>query len=192
MKPTDETVPSAIGLAGPRRQWFRPLGIGLVAVALNIAAYYLLPQELIRRLGSFGYLGVFAVTALANATVVVPVPYYGLVARLAQELNLIGVVLAGALGSALGESVAFFVGRSGRAAVEDTRFYRWVQQQLRHPWRAFVVLFLLAAPPNPAFDVAGLTAGALGLPYRLFLGAVFLGRIIRVGLIALLGAGLDS
>ena len=65
--------------------------------------------------------------------------------------NLALVILAGALGSALGESVAFFVGRSGRGAVEDTRFYRWVQHQMRHPWRAFVVLFGLSAPPNPAF-----------------------------------------
>ena len=90
-----------------------------------------------RRLGSLGYLGVFAVTLVANATVVVPVPYFGLVARLAQQLDFAGVVLAGALGSALGESVAYFVGRSGRGVVEDTRFYRWVHIQMRHPWRAF-------------------------------------------------------
>jgi membrane protein YqaA with SNARE-associated domain len=182
--PLPETPPSTTARFGP---WLRPLLIGLVAIALNIAAYYLLPDDLVRRLGAFGYLGVFAVTLIANATVVVPVPYYGLVARLAQELSFVGVVLAGALGSAIGESVAFFVGRSGRGAVQDTRFYRWVQLQLQHPWRAFLVLFLLAAPPNPAFDVAGLTAGALGLPFWLFIIAVFLGRLIRIGLIAFVG-----
>jgi membrane protein YqaA with SNARE-associated domain len=171
-----------------RRRMIQPILIGLLAVALNIAAYYLIPPNLVRRLGAFGYLGVFGVTFIANATVVVPVPYFGLVARLAQELDFVGVVLSGALGSVLGESVAFFVGRSGRGAVEDTRFYRWVQLQMRHPWRAFALLFVLAAPPNPAFDVAGLAAGALGLPYWLFFTAVFLGRIIRVGLIALVGA----
>lgn len=183
-KPPSEMPPTAAARFGP---WLRPLLIGLVAIALNIAAYYLLPDDLVRRLGAFGYLGVFAVTLIANATVVIPVPYYGLVARLAQELSFAGVVLAGALGSAVGESVAFFVGRSGRGAVQDTRFYRWVQLQLQRPWRAFLVLFLLAAPPNPAFDVAGLTAGALGLPFWLFIIAVFLGRLIRIGLIAFVG-----
>jgi membrane protein YqaA with SNARE-associated domain len=183
MKSSETTTPAP----HERRKWLQPALIGLVAVALNVAAYYLIPKDLVRRLGALGYLGVFAVTAIANATVVVPVPYYGLVARLAQELNVAGVVLAGALGSAIGESVAFFVGRSGRGTVEDTRFYRWVQRQLAHPWRAFIALFLLAAPHNPAFYVAGLTAGAFGLPFWMFFTAVFLGRIIRIATIVFLG-----
>jgi membrane protein YqaA with SNARE-associated domain len=186
--PDIDAPPAITTSAGRRVRLIRPLLIGLLAVALNIAAYYLIPHDLARRLGALGYLGVFVVTFVANATVVVPVPYFGLVARLAQELDFTGVVLAGALGSVLGESVAFFVGRSGRGAVEDTRFYRWVQIQMGHPWRAFVLLFALSAPPNPAFDVAGLAAGALGLPYWLFFTAVFLGRIIRVGLIAFAGS----
>ena len=191
MADSDAAPPARLTSAERRRLMIRPLLIALLAVALNIAAYFLLPPHLVRRLGALGYLGVFAVTFIANATVVVPVPYFGLVARLAQELDFAGVVLAGALGSVLGESVAYFVGRSGRGAVEDTRFYRWVQVQMRHPWRAFALLFALSAPPNPAFDVAGLAAGALGLPYWLFFTAVFLGRIVRVGLIALLGSQID-
>jgi membrane protein YqaA with SNARE-associated domain len=159
---------------------------------LNIIAYFIIPDDFAERFGAFGYIGVFFVSLVANATVVIPVPYFGVIARLAQDLNFAGVVLAGALGSVIGESVAFFVGRTGRQAVNDTRFYRWVQRQLQHPLRAFVVLFLLAAPPNPAFDVAGLTAGALGLPFWLFFTAVFLGRIIRIGIIALGGAQLGA
>jgi membrane protein YqaA with SNARE-associated domain len=192
MSEIDAAPSTTMTPAERRRRLIQPILIGLLAVALNIAAYYLIPAHFVRRLGAFGYLGVFVVTFVANATVVVPVPYFGLVARLAQELHPLGVVLAGALGSVLGESVAFFVGRSGRGVIEDTRFYRWVHIQMRHPWRAFVLLFLLAAPPNPAFDVAGLAAGALGLPYWLFFTAVFLGRIIRIGLIALVGAQINS
>lgn len=167
--------------------WLKPAAVGLIMLVANLAAFYLIPQSVIDQLGSFGYLGVFLVTLLANATVVIPVPYYGLVARLATHLNVPTVVLLGALGSAVGESVAFFAGRSGRGAVEETRLYRWVQRQLTHPWRSFAVLFLLAAPPNPAFDVAGLTAGAMGLPFWMFFAAVFLGRIVRLVIIVLLG-----
>lgn len=169
------------------RAWIRPVAIGVVAIILNIVAYLIIPPDLARRLGALGYLGVFLITLISNATIVVPIPYFGLVAALSPGLNIFGVGVAGALGSVVGESVGFFVGRSGRGVLEHTRFYRWVQRQLEHPWRAFFVLFLLSAPPNPAFDVAGITAGAMGLPYWLFLSAVFLARLIRFGLIAIIG-----
>lgn len=189
MDTIEKTAPAAESAPRRRSRLLRPALIGLAALAFNIVVY-LLPIDY-SAFGNYAYFGVFLITAIANATVVIPVPYIPIVARIAAQSSNVGVViLAGALGSALGESVAFFVGRSGRAAVESTRFYTWVQRQLRHPWRAFVVLFLLAAPPNPAFDVAGLTAGALGLPFGLFFTAVFLGRIIRMALFALVGLGL--
>jgi membrane protein YqaA with SNARE-associated domain len=52
------------------------------------------------------------------------------------------------------------------------------------PWLAGAVLFVLAAPPNPAFDVAGLAAGALGVRYAVFFAAVFCARIVRLGVLA--------
>ncbi|MFN8566869.1 MAG: VTT domain-containing protein [Kouleothrix sp.] len=171
-----------------RRALVRALAFGALAVLLNVAAYYLLPPDLVRRLGAFSYLGVFLITLLANATTIVPTPYIPIVACMAaQSDNLPLLIVAGALGSALGESVAFFIGRSGRAMFEETRFYLWDHRQLQHPWRAFAVLFVLSAPPNPTFDVAGLAAGALDVPYWLFFTAVFLSRMIRIAIIAGLG-----
>ncbi len=169
------------------RAWVRPALIALIAVVLNIIAYLIIPPDLARRLGALGYLGVFLITLISNATIVIPIPYFGLVAALAPGLNIAGVGIAGALGSVIGESAGFAVGRSGRGALANTRFYRWVQRQLEHPWRAFAVLFLLSAPPNPAFDIAGVTAGAMGLPFWLFATAVFLARLVRFSVIALLG-----
>ena len=169
------------------RKWIVPVGLGLLVTAANIGIYFLKIDY--RIFGAYAYLGVFIVTLIANATTIVPVPYITIVACIAgQSDSLVLVALAGALGSALGESVAFFIGRSGRAIAEETRFYTWVSRQMQHPWRAFVVLFALAAPINPAFDIAGLAAGALGVPYWMFFAAVFLGRMIRFGLLALLGA----
>jgi len=169
------------------RKWAKPLVIGVVMLALNIIAWFLIPENLPEILGAFGYLGVFIVNLAANATVAIPIPYIPLVMRMATELNIPLLVLVSALGSMLGESVAFFAGRTGRDSVKETRFYKWVQRQMHHPSRAFAVLFLLAAPLNPVFDVAGLTAGAMGLPYWLFATAVFLGRIIRMTAISLIG-----
>jgi membrane protein YqaA with SNARE-associated domain len=169
------------------RKWIGPILLGLLITAANVGIYWLNIDY--RVFGAYAYLGVFIVTLIANATTIVPVPYITIVACIAgQNDGIVLVALAGGLGSVLGESVALFIGRSGRAIAEETRFYDWVKRQLRHPWRAFLVLFGLAAPINPAFDVAGLAAGALGVPYWLFFTAVFLGRMIRFGLIALAGA----
>lgn len=176
-----------VAIPPQQRSWMRPVLVAAIAIVLNIIAYLMIPPDFAYRLGSLGYIGVFLITLVSNATIVVPIPYFGLVAALSPGLSMVGVGIAGALGSVIGESVSFFVGRSGRGVVEQTWFYRWVQRQLEHPWRAFVVLFALSAPPNPAFDIAGLTAGAMGLPYWLFLGAVFLARLVRFGIVAFLG-----
>jgi membrane protein YqaA with SNARE-associated domain len=183
----DIIAPAASNQTSRWRKWLGPILLGLLVTAANVGIYWLNIDY--RIFGAYAYLGVFLVTLIANATTIVPVPYITIVACIAgQSNNLALVALAGGLGSVLGESVAFFIGRSGRAIAEETRFYDWVKRQLQHPWRAFVVLFGLAAPINPAFDVAGLAAGALGVPYWIFFTAVFLGRLIRFGLLALAGA----
>src|SRR5215213_6264202 len=169
------------------RKWIGPILLGLLVTAANVGIYWLKIDY--RIFGAYAYLGVFIVTLIANATTIVPVPYITIVACIAgQSDSLVLVALAGALGSALGESVAFFIGRSGRAIAQETRFYGWVKRQMQHPWRAFAVLFGLAAPINPAFDIAGLAAGALGVAYWMLFTAVFLARLIRFWLIAWVGA----
>lgn len=175
-----------------RRLWLRPLLAGLAVVVANIAVFVLLPPALLAQLGSFGYLGAFLAAALANATVIVPVPYYPLLIRLGQAFDPWGVVLAAAAGSVVGELVAYFVGRSGRQAVEETAFYHWVQRQLGHPWRAPLVLFALSAPPNPLFDVAGLLAGAMGVPLWIYATSTFLGRIVRMATVVFIGVGISA
>lgn len=174
------------------RRWQRPLLVGTLLTIVNVLLYLLLTPAWIERLGHWGYAGAFMVAAIANATVIVPVPYFPLIARMGQVFDPVGIILAAAAGSAVGEAVAFFVGRAGQATVFDTRLYRWMQRQFHHPWRAALVLFLLAALPNPAFDVAGLLAGALGLPLRVFLLAVFLGRILRMALFVLVGISFEQ
>src|SRR5260221_10527623 len=96
------------------RKWIGPILLGLLVTAANVGIYWLKIDY--RIFGAYAYLGVFIVTLVANATTIVPVPYITVVACIAgQSNNLVLVALAGALGSALGESVAFFIGRSGRA-----------------------------------------------------------------------------
>lgn len=186
-----QTTPlSTVAAASRRRLYLRLAAIITVALLLNLMVL-LIPDNWIEGIGHWGalaYVAVFGVTALANASVVVPIPYPGVIAKFASVLGEIwGVAIVGAAGSTVGESTAFLVGRAGKGVIEDTRFYRWVSRQLRTPRRAFVVLFLLSAPPNPFFDIAGLTAGTLGVSFPIFLSATFLGRIIKMLVFAGLG-----
>jgi membrane protein YqaA with SNARE-associated domain len=176
------------------RTWLTPILAGVAFIVLNILAYLWLTspagRQILGSLREYALPGAFLVMLIANATVIVPVPWPAIFIPIAEQSgNPLAAIVVGAFGSVIGETVAFVVGRSGRGVVEQTRFYTWVRQQLEHPWRAFAVLFALSAPPNPLFDVAGITAGAMGLPYWLFFSAVFLARIIRIWLILVL-AGL--
>ncbi|NJN16305.1 MAG: VTT domain-containing protein [Oscillochloris sp.] len=171
----------------PPQRWWRLIVIGILLTLVNIAVYVLIPPQVLEQLGSFGYLGAFGSAALANATVLVPVPYYPLLLRLSQSFNPFGVGLAAAAGSVIGELTAYYVGRSGRGVFARTRFYTWVHRQLSHPWRAPFALFMLSAPPTPLFDVAGLLAGALGIRLWIFMLATFLGRLVRMAIVVLFG-----
>jgi uncharacterized membrane protein YdjX (TVP38/TMEM64 family) len=53
--------------------------------------------------------------------------------------------------------------------------------------RGFLALFTLSAIPNPFFDVAGLTAGALQYPPHRYWIAVALGKSVVYTVIATVG-----
>lgn len=168
----------------------------IILILLNLFSFLLLQtptaQQWLHSLGNYNYFGAFLVSLIGNATVIIPVPYVAIIMALAQQSSKpILLVLAGALGSTLGESIAYWLGRSGQTIIADTALYRWLHPKLQKPWQAILILFILAAPPNPAFDIAGLSAGALGLPYRYFFIAVFLGRIIRITIFVITGQQLS-
>lgn len=192
----------AAGGSGPAprsRGRSRALLAVLAVVALNVATYALLATETAQRLiasvEDYAYPGAFVLALLTNATLAVPVPYNPVVLQLmvAVEHPMAVAVLAAA-GSALGESTGWWVGTQGRAVLPTTgragAVVRWLQRVSAHRWPAFWALAAFSAVPNPAFDVAGLVAGAARLPYPVFLGAAFLGRLTRFSLFVLLGDAL--
>ena len=155
-------------------------------VALNIAVYFA-PIDY-GRFTSFAYLGAFVVCLLANALIVIPIPYIPIVAHIgATAANPALVVALGALGSVLGESVAFLAGRAELGLVSEHPIYRRLHRVAQRPLLAGVLLFVFAAPPNPLFDVGGIAAGAVGVPYRVFFVSVFAARMVRLAVIVWLG-----
>jgi membrane protein YqaA with SNARE-associated domain len=184
----------AIAAAAPRvptakhRHHIVIAAAGVVALlALNLAVYFA-PIDY-RALTSFAYVGAFLICFFANAVVAIPVPYIPIIAHLGATADSPAIVIAlGALGSVLGESVAFLIGRAEQGLVSERPMYHRLHRLAERKWLAGLVLFALAVPLNPLFDVAGLAAGAIGMRYRVFFVAVLTARMIRLALIVWLGA----
>ncbi len=159
-------------------------------LAMNVAVF-MLPIDY-RVFGAWAYPGVFIVTFIANAAIALPVPYLPIVGQVARTVDNVPLVVAtAALASVLGESVAYAIGRVEKDMFTDHPVYVRLQRLVGRPWRASLALFVLATPLNPLFDVAGIAAGALGIPYRIFFWSVFAARLVRftilvVGVAALL------
>jgi membrane protein YqaA with SNARE-associated domain len=164
------------------------------AVVITIAAFVIglklqeLPDSERRALYErFGYLAVFLISLVGNATVIIPAPTFVVAFTGGLFLNpwLVGVVAAA--GATLGELTGYMAGLGGQAVIENREMYERFERWMRR--YGLVTLFVLAAIPNPFFDVAGLVAGALGLPVWQFLVAAWAGKTVKFLALAFLGAG---
>jgi membrane protein YqaA with SNARE-associated domain len=134
----------------------------------------------------YGYVGVFFMTLISDATVIVPFPGLAGVFVAGGFLNPILVGVVGAMGSALGELTGYLAGYGGRAVIENRASYakleKWMQRN------GTFTVFILSAIPNPVFDMAGITAGALKFPLWRFLLVCCLGKAIKFSAVAFAGA----
>ncbi|MGB9719268.1 MAG: YqaA family protein [Candidatus Anstonellales archaeon] len=159
---------------------------GLVlAIVLAIVAFYL--SSKLDFLKEWGYGGAFFVALISSATIILPAPGWVVIAGMASFLNPILLGIFAGIGSAFGELTGYTVGYGGRGVVDKKRLpeYRRQKKWLREA--DVVALFVLAALPNPIFDVVGIAAGALRIPVWRFLLAVALGKSVKFIAVAYLG-----
>jgi len=127
---------------------------------------------------AWGYLGLFAVSLIGNASLFFPVPSYAVVVAAGAFMNpwLVGIVTG--LGAAIGELVGYGIGYGGSKAIERKhkkllgKANSWAE---RHGM--FSVILLFAATPLPD-DVIGLLAGAIKYSAKRFFAATLTGKII--------------
>jgi len=159
------------------------LVIGIVAGVFFFFRSY---PERIEALEGYGYLGVFIISVLLNATIVLPAGNFLVLATMGAVLpsaTLVG--LAGGLGAAVGELTGYAAGYSGQAIVTRRRVYTrlkgWVEK-----W-GMLTIFILSIVPF-VFDLAGMAAGVIRFPLWKFFLACWLGRTILYLVIAWGGA----
>ena len=86
----------------------------LFAAIILLSAVIFLMRDRLENVGEVGYLGLFFLCFLANATVLLPSPSLLIAASCALILNPWAVALTAALGSSLSELVGYAFGTSGR------------------------------------------------------------------------------
>ncbi|MEM4358900.1 MAG: VTT domain-containing protein, partial [Candidatus Bilamarchaeaceae archaeon] len=140
-------------------------------------------SDRITTLQELGYLGVFLIALLSNATIFFPAPGWAAVIAMGGVLNPYLVGIAAGVGSAFGELTGYAVGE-GAASLANKEFIK--QKEMIEKYGSMAI-FVLAFIPNPLFDVAGLAAGAIKIGIMKFLIFCMLGRVLRYILLAHLG-----
>ncbi len=159
--------------------------IAAVLVAVGITVGIILLRDHVREFAIYGYPGIFVISLLGNATLILPAPSFAVVFAVGGALNPLLVGATAGLGAALGEMTGYLAGIGGRSVVEQRELYQRFERLMRR--YGMLVVFLLAAIPNPAFDMGGMVAGALRMPLWRFLLAGWAGKSIRFTLLALSG-----
>ena len=166
------------------------LRILLLVVLMAGTILLIINRDKIQHLEVYGYPGIFLVSLLSNATILVPLPGVMITSAMAMVFNPFWVAIASGAGAALGELSGYLVGFSGQPMLEKSakvkKMTAWMQRN--QSW----TIFLLALVPNPLFDMAGFIAGASHMPVWKFLIFCLLGKIAKMLAFAYLGAGIFS
>ncbi len=158
-------------------------------IALTIYLYHIRDQ--LQHLQTYGYAGIFLLSIIANATIIIPLPVLVLTSAMGTIFNPLGVAIAAGSGAALGELTGYLAGFSGQAIAERADKYQRVLDWMKaHPRLTDLAIFVLALIPNPLFDLAGMASGTLRIPLWRFLFLVWLGKILKMLPFAYAGAPL--
>jgi membrane protein YqaA with SNARE-associated domain len=137
------------------------LGVLFLALTLFISIN---PEPFLQ----FGYLGVFIFNLFGPGTLLFP--------SLVKHMNMFGLVLVTSLGMVLNDSISWVVGRSGDAIIPRSQKVEKIEGII-HKYGP-VGLFFWSLIPIP-YDIIGLIAGYLEMPYKRFIIPTFLGKLVR-------------
>ncbi|MGA7194314.1 MAG: VTT domain-containing protein [Anaerolineales bacterium] len=162
------------------------LRVLVLLLVIGISVYIFMIRDQAAKFAEYGYPGIFLISILANATILLPAPGIAIVFAMGGVFNPLIVGLVAGAGAAIGELSGYLAGFSGQGVAEHTKIYEringWMQRY------GMLTIFVLAAIPNPFFDLAGMSAGALKMPLQKFLIACVLGKIIKMWIFAYAGA----
>jgi len=166
-------------------QWRKLLALVPVVIVTILIIVF---RDKVKHLEGWGLPGIFLLSIIANATVIIPVPGVLLTTTMATVFPPVGVAFAAGTGAALGEITGYLAGYSGQIVIENRKYYQRIVEWMKK-YGNWTIVFL-AFIPNPAFDMAGIVAGALKMPITKFLMWCWIGKFLKMLVFALAGSGI--
>ncbi len=160
-------------------------GLLQIVFAISIVLIVLYASSYLEKFATLGYLGVFIISLLGAATVLIPVPSWALVVSMGRVLNPYIVGIAAGIGAGLGEITGYIAGQGASQLIHSGNNFKKYKDWIKE--HDVLAVCILAFIPNPLFDVAGLAAGSLGIKIWRFILACIVGRTLRYVLMAYLG-----
>ena len=162
-------------------------GLLILAVLITVAVFLMAP--FLKQFEALGYFGAFIISLINSATVLLPAPGWAIIIGMGRALDPVLLGIVAGIGAGIGELTGYLAGKGGEELLEgkiDVKAYKTQKKWLES--HSFATVFVLAAIPNPFFDIAGMTAGALRMPVWKFLLACILGKIVKFVVLAEIGA----
>lgn len=161
----------------------------VITIMVGTALVYWRDPDIIHELEAYGYFGAFAISAILNATIALPVSNITVMIALGSLLpSAIVVGLVAGAGAGIGEMTGYLAGRNGRKIFVKSKVYLRLEGWVKR-W-GWIAVFVISMFPL-VFDVVGIMAGALRMPFWKFFIACWLGRtILYVTVVYLASIGL--
>ena len=134
----------------------------------------------------YGLFGLFVISVIGNATIILPAPVILSAFVAGAIFNPIAVAVVVAAGATIGELTGYFAGYGSVGLIDGDSKLKKVKSWM-DKFGLWVIL-ILAAIPNPLFDLAGIVAGATEIKIWKYLLLVFAGKLVKFGVVAYMGA----
>ena len=161
-----------------KQQAKKALEVALFLGIIVLSVVMFIMRDRLHNVGKIGYLGLFALCFLSNATVLLPAPSLMIAASCALILSPLPVAAVAAFGSSLGELVGYAFGNSGRDL--SPRFSALLEKlggKIRSP---YAMVFILALLPLPLFDLVGIYSGGTRMHLGKFYLLCFAGKFLKM------------
>ncbi len=174
--------------------WAGILAIGLTfSLAVLVVVYWQSFQEM----AGYSYLGLFFISIIGGATVIIPVPSLAVQFTMGAVLHPAIVGAVAGLGTGIGGTLIYLFGRSGRRLFTKTEFFSQKSDNFFVRWTTHIIgwakrrgslaVFLMSAVLNPVFFPIALAIGASRFKMWRFFTMCWAGNTVKGMIIAYLG-----
>jgi len=138
-------------------------------------------------ISKWGYIGIFFVSLISSASILLPIPNFILIFTFGSTLNPFLVALFAAIGSTIGETTGYLLGLGGKEILEK-KYSRQLKRikKMFNKYGSVAWIIILGASPLPD-DIAGIFCGVIKYEFKKYFIATFIGKLILYLILAYSG-----